>query len=533
MTRPIAGIGVGLRIEFARDLFADGDAPVDFVEVHPENFVDRGGAHATMLTRALGRFPVLTHGLTMGFANADPPTAGELERLRRFLDRVDAPFHSDHLCFGADAGRQTHELLPPPFDSRTVALAAERIEDMRAAIGRPVAIENVSYYVPPPSDPLDEIEAIRELLARSDGRLLLDVNNVVVNAHNHGFDPRAWLARVPYERVVQIHVAGHFVRSDGLRIDTHGATSSDEVRDLLGEVLARTGPVPVLLERDAEFPAYEELRQELLALRAIYDASVHRAPRARETASAPRLAATAEPRRDRKVVDHLFARSPVPVGEGLVAQRWHLYRAMARGRLHDLVAGVFGRTREALGAQAFDSLFASWLEEAAPSSPIFWRTADEFGGFVLERLGRDDSAIRDRLAYERIVWRVRQAPYPEPGRYEALDLEHPAVLQPAHECLALEHPVHLAAGSGDEAPRHVALVVFRGREDALEILELNPLAEALLVRLRAPHESVAAVLRELAAVRELRIGPALLESIAETLAQWHALGLLLGSAKTA
>lgn len=544
--RALAGIGVGLRLEFASALVADADAPIAFVEVHPENFVCRGGAHATMLAVARARFPIITHGLTFGFANEEAPTRSSLADLRRFVDLVGSPLHSDHLCFTSTEGRFTHELLPPAFDDRTVEVAAIRMHAMREALGRPVAVENVSYYVPRSGDPLDEIEVLREILERADGRLLLDINNVVVNAHNHGFDPRAWLARAPLERVAQIHVAGHFVRDDGLRIDTHGTSTSDEVRDLLGEVLERIGPVPVLLERDTEMPSYDELRSELVELRSIYDGAMERrrrAPRPERTfdlassrvpvhASNPRAGEPLDAGTlQRTAVNLVLGADPDALGADLVAVRWNLCRRMARARLHDLLRSVHARTRARLTAAAFDPLFDAWLDARGPRTRVFWKIAEEFSDFALARPELREPLARDLLRLERAEWHVRQAPYPIAPLVAPLVLDGRAVIAPAFETLNVEHDVQEVELPVTEIARAADrfLVIFRLPDDGTCVLSLNPLARAIFTALVEPHSSITSALQSVARARNLSTTPNVLESIADTLAQWHSLGLLLGT----
>ena len=133
-----------------------------------------------------------------------------------------------------------------------------------------LAIENISYYAHPGQAEMSEADFLLEVLERADAKLLLDVNNVFVNCTNHHHDPRAFLDRMPLERVVQLHVAGHSRQDGGLLIDTHGESVRDGVYELLEYTLQRTGPVPVLLERDQNFPSWAELRAELTRIDAIY-----------------------------------------------------------------------------------------------------------------------------------------------------------------------------------------------------------------------------------------------------------------------
>jgi uncharacterized protein (UPF0276 family) len=270
VSQSVHGIGLGLRQAIAEPLFASELPELRFVEIHPENYVARGGRFATLLERATQRWPVLTHGLTLGFGAVEPAEARYVQQLRDFLDHIKAPWHSEHLCFSSADGVMLHDLLPLPFRHEAVRTAVTRIRELRDGVQRPIAVENVSYYAHPGEREMDEAEFLVEVLERSDAKLLLDVNNVFVNSRNHGFDAARFLDRLPKERVVQIHIAGHSVRPDGLIIDTHGEPVRDEVYDLLEYALRRVGPVPVLLERDQSFPDFAELADEVRRLHAIY-----------------------------------------------------------------------------------------------------------------------------------------------------------------------------------------------------------------------------------------------------------------------
>lgn len=269
----LTGVGLGLRAAMAREFLARMPDEVAFLEVHPENYVGRGGLYRRNLDRARERYPMLTHGLTLGFGSSEPFDREFLREVRVFLDSVNAPWHSDHLCFGGAGDAFVHDLLPIPFTEESVKTAVQRITEMRDAIDRPVAFENLSYYVPLSKDPLDEARFCMEVAERADCAIMLDVNNVFVNSRNFGFDPTKWIDLVPVHRVVQMHVAGHLVRPDGLRIDTHGEPIPDGVYELLDYTLRRIGARPVLLERDNDIPSVDELLAEVRRLNAIYAAA--------------------------------------------------------------------------------------------------------------------------------------------------------------------------------------------------------------------------------------------------------------------
>ncbi|WP_437775871.1 DUF692 domain-containing protein [Sorangium sp. So ce1097] len=279
----LTGVGLGLRWEFldeVLDLLDRGEAlPVPFFELSPENYMRRGGYFPAALERVRERCALLTHGLTMSVGGVDPLDAGYLRDLGRFLGRLDPPFHSDHLCFSGVDGRFLHDLLPLPLTSAAAAHAAARIREAEDRLERPMAIENITYYLAPGRAALDEADFLVEVLERAGCGLLLDVNNLYVNGRNHGVDPAALLEKIPPGRVVAMHVAGHAWRDDaGVLVDTHGAPVIAPVLDLLARAVARTGPVPVVLERDNDVPPLEAL----LAERAEVEAAYRRGLAARE-----------------------------------------------------------------------------------------------------------------------------------------------------------------------------------------------------------------------------------------------------------
>jgi uncharacterized protein (UPF0276 family) len=228
-----------------------------------------GGFFEHVLAEVRERFPVVTHGLSLGLGDRALPDPGFLRALRTFLETVGTPWHSDHLCFGAVGGAHLHDLLPLPFTRESVRTVVDRVSLLEDALGLPIAVENISWYAHPGDAEMDEADFLREVLSRSGARLLLDVNNAFVNARNHGADARDFLRRIPADRVVQIHVAGHFTGGDGLRIDTHGEPSAMRSTTCSAFALARTGRVPVLLERDGQYPPFDELAAEVERLDAI------------------------------------------------------------------------------------------------------------------------------------------------------------------------------------------------------------------------------------------------------------------------
>jgi hypothetical protein len=277
------GVGLGLRWDFLDEVVEGPALDVPFFEVSPENYMRRGGWYPAALERARERYPIVTHGLTLSLGAIDPPPADYLRELAREIERLQSPWHSDHLCFSSVGPRVLHDLLPLQFSRENVERVSERLRLAEGELGVPMAFENISWYAHPGQPELTETEFITSILDRSGCQLVLDVNNVYVNSQNHGFDPAAFIAALPLERVVQIHVAGHTRASDGFIIDSHGAAVIDPVLDLLAGVIERTGPMPVLLERDNDVPPLAELLGELRTIDGVYQAALARREARRAT----------------------------------------------------------------------------------------------------------------------------------------------------------------------------------------------------------------------------------------------------------
>lgn len=277
------GIGLGLRGAFIRRVDkGEADGRVAFLEIAPENYMRRGGMSPQRLARIAERFDIITHGLMMSLGGTDPLDPEYLGLVRSLIGQVNSPWHSDHLCWSGIEQTCLHDLLPIPFTRDVAKRVAERVNRAQDALGTTMAVENISWYLQLGhsdfgTDALAaETEFICEVLDRADCKLLLDVNNVYVNAVNHGFESFAWLERIPLERVVQLHIAGHEPWDETLLVDTHGATVRNEVIAMLAWVIERIGPMPVLLERDSNIPDLTELLDEVSQLDRVYQSALQR-----------------------------------------------------------------------------------------------------------------------------------------------------------------------------------------------------------------------------------------------------------------
>jgi len=266
MTALLQGVGLGLRRSMLSELAARDDRlDVDFLEVAPENWIGVGGRFGRRLRDLTARYPFVNHGLSLSLGGPGPLDHAFLERLRRFLDEHAVLCYSEHLSYCSDDGH-LYDLMPIPFTDAAVRRVAARIGEVQEALGRRIAVENVSYYAAPGAE-MSELEFLNAVLERADCDLMLDVNNIYVNSINHGYDARAFLAGVPARRVVYMHVAGHYVEAEDLRVDTHGSDVCDPVWELLATAYRHCGVRPTVLERDFNIPPLDVLMQEVAVIR--------------------------------------------------------------------------------------------------------------------------------------------------------------------------------------------------------------------------------------------------------------------------
>lgn len=267
MTAPYVsqGAGLGLRRALMPELLAMQASAVDFLECTPDNWINVGGRHGNDLARLAERLPLTCHGLSLSLGGPAPLDHELLRRTRTFLDHYNVAFFSEHLSYCSDDG-QLYDLLPLPFTDEAVRHVAARIRQTQDALERRIAVENISYYAAP-YQALQEIDFLRAVLEEADCDVLLDVNNLYVNAINHRYDAGEYLAALPVERVVYLHVAGHYDEAPDLKIDTHGATVKADVWNLLEQAYQRFGALPTLLERDFNFPPLTQLLAEVEQIR--------------------------------------------------------------------------------------------------------------------------------------------------------------------------------------------------------------------------------------------------------------------------
>jgi uncharacterized protein (UPF0276 family) len=265
---PVSGAGLGLRREKMDEMLASELASVNFMEVAPENWINVGGSYGKKFRQFTEKYDFVCHGLSLSIGSPAPLDEDFVRDVGKFLKTHDIKHYSDHLTYCSDSGH-LYDLLPIPFTEEAVHYVAERIRRVQDILQQEISMENASYYTPAPGKEMEEIEFINAVLEEADCGLLLDVNNIYVNAINHRYDAVEFLKQLPAERIRYAHIAGHFNEDDDLIVDTHGSDVIDPVWQILDKAYEHFGVFPTLLERDFNIPTVPELLTEVEQIRSL------------------------------------------------------------------------------------------------------------------------------------------------------------------------------------------------------------------------------------------------------------------------
>jgi len=256
---PLAA-GIGLRAPHVRQVI-DERRNVAWFEIHSENYFADGGPSLAALEAIRDNYPIAMHGVGLSLGSTDPLDREHLRKLARLVRRIAPAAVSEHLCWSSVDGRHFNDLLPLPYTGEALDHVCGRVHAVQEALGRAILVENVSSYYAFAESSMAEHEFVSAVAARTGCRLLVDVNNIYVNARNHGIDAHAYLAAIDPASVGEIHLAGHDA-SGSIVIDTHGAPVAPEVWSLYEAAIARFGRVPTLIEWDTDIPAFAVLERE-------------------------------------------------------------------------------------------------------------------------------------------------------------------------------------------------------------------------------------------------------------------------------
>ncbi len=256
--------GVGLRQPHYRDFIqseVQALSPVDFVEVHSENFFSAGGAARSVLAQVRQRFALSLHGVGLGLGNAHGLSTEHLQALKQLVDWIEPSLISEHVCWTASTSVVFNDLLPLPHTQTALKLLCRHIDQTQTMLKREILIENATAYVRFAVDEMTETQFIAQAAARTGCGILLDINNLYINSVHFEFDALTALAELPQKSVKQMHLAGHLITTDGL-IDDHGSRVAPAVWRLYEAALARFGPLPTLIEWDTDIPPLAVLLEE-------------------------------------------------------------------------------------------------------------------------------------------------------------------------------------------------------------------------------------------------------------------------------
>lgn len=258
---PVQGAGLGFRRVLMDSLSAGFPQQVSFMEIAPENWIRVGGKAGKQFRSFTEKHPFVAHGLSLSIGSPAPLDENFVREVKVFLDTHNIRCYSEHLSYCSDDGH-LYDLMPIPFTEEAVKYVAERIRRVQDILERRIAMENVSYYAASCQE-MSEIDFVNAVISEADCDFHIDINNIYVNAINHGYDAEEFLKALPGDRIVYAHIAGHYVEAEDLRIDTHGDDICDPVWDLLQTAYEHFGIFPTLLERDFNIPPLEALLKEV------------------------------------------------------------------------------------------------------------------------------------------------------------------------------------------------------------------------------------------------------------------------------
>ena len=258
--KEIAGVGLGLRSQHIDEVLLTQPA-VPWFELLTENHMAPGGLIPVQLEAIRSNYPITFHCVGMSLGGTDPVDVGYLRGIKTLIERYQPSLVSDHLCFSQHGQHNYHDLLPLPYNEETLRHFTKRITQIQDILETRILVENVSSYLTYRASTLSEAEFISELLSRTDCDLLLDINNIYVNAVNHGFSASEYLSKIPMQRVREIHLAGHENRGSYL-LDAHNQRVSPPVWELFDEVISQYPDIPTLIEWDNDIPSFTVLREE-------------------------------------------------------------------------------------------------------------------------------------------------------------------------------------------------------------------------------------------------------------------------------
>lgn len=510
-------VGVGLRAPHYRQFLAQRPA-IGWLEVHTENYLDQAGWDWHVLSQLRRDYPLSLHGVGLGLGSARGFSSDHLERVASLVRRVEPALVSEHLCWGAVAGRQLNDLLPVTLDQAALDLLCARVQRVQDKLQRQILLENVSTYVRFQADAMSETAFLAALAARTGCGLLLDINNLYVNQCNHGEDALQAMAAIAPGTVGEIHLAGHLVTPLAV-IDHHGDTVAEPVWRLYEAALRRFGRVPTLIEWDTDLPALDVLLGEADKARALANRlapaapaiSAARAAPARPTAPAAEVAADAPALPVFAHTQHEFAAALFDPAEEAAVQarfragqdgrRFGLYRGNLTATWDKTLANAYPVIRQLVGAEFFGGLSRAYGLAHPSDNADLNRFGAHFATFLTSFPPAAPLPYLPDMA--RLEWAMHRAHYAPDA--EAVSAGQLAAIAPARleQCTMRLHPacslhaspwavapLWLAHQPGAEQDFPAAMaqpshaIVLRPQWQ-VRLLPLSPAAHAALAQLAA------------------------------------------------
>ena len=272
--KTIQKTGLGLRKAFIDEVLNTLPKDIHFFEIHPENYMQRGGYLLEQFQEIQKHYPVVCHGLSLNIASSNNLDFDFLKQLKKFLHQNQIPWFSDHLCFTYSGNAHLHDLMPVPFTKEVVNLVSEKAKIVQDFLEIPFGLENVSYYFQPSEHEMTEKEFLHQILQKSGVKILLDINNAFVNEFNHGDSAWDLISSFSENQILQIHMAGHKYETPNLIVDTHGESITQSVWDLLKKLSGHIKLPPVLIERDNNIPDLSELLKEVKTANTLFETAL-------------------------------------------------------------------------------------------------------------------------------------------------------------------------------------------------------------------------------------------------------------------
>jgi uncharacterized protein len=261
------GIGIGYREQLKSELFLNKEI-IDFLEIIGDRYLDTNQFLERELSSLAANFPLIPHFINLSLGSAEGIDLDYLTKIAKLVKQLDPPWWSEHLCFTKAGGVDIGHLAPLPYTQEAVDIVCRNIKQVQSYLDIPLILENITYMVEIPGAEMTEAQFIGEIAEKTDCGLLLDITNLHINSTNHSYDIDQFLAQLPLERVVQLHFVGGYWH-DGVLIDSHSESTPTEVWQLMQQITSRTRVKGIVLERDENFPPFNELALELNQAKAI------------------------------------------------------------------------------------------------------------------------------------------------------------------------------------------------------------------------------------------------------------------------